>query len=179
MRTQILTILVLALIFVNCGSGKQVVKAEALEKLNAIVKMDNITIESDQANPQNALLMANTGLLPVGSTGGSINLIGNPNHLKIMGNSLSIDLPFYGEMRMGGGYNTDNAGINFEGIPDVFEHSFNSKKSTQNYYFEVKNENEAFQINLSIYPSLRTEIRVNSSHRTFISYRGQVIEKKE
>ncbi|TYA71932.1 DUF4251 domain-containing protein [Seonamhaeicola marinus] len=175
MKIKVVIVLVLGLTFLNCKTGARVINPEDLEEVNAVVKMDTITIESNFANPQNATLIANTGLLPLGNNSGNISLMGNTNYFKIIGKTLSADLPYYGERQMGGGYNTENVGIAFNGDPSVFEHSFNSKKGTHDYYFEISKDSEAFQIRLNIFPSLKTTISITSNQRTFISYTGKVL----
>lgn len=179
MGTRIFIMLLFVVSIISCKSGKTPT-AEELEKLNTIAEMDTLTIEFDSAYPLSASIINNSSvLLPQDSRGGTINLIGNYNHFKILGDSLSISLPYFGERQMGGGYNLDDAGIKFEGKPLVTKHSYNSKKHKQEYYFEVKKGSETFQMNLSIFSNLNTDLRVTSTHRTAISYRGNVLLNKK
>lgn len=171
-------LMLIAILLMSCGSTKNKVKLEDITKVKTIIENDTIRIEADWAYPQNAALMSNTGLLPVGSSGGSINLIGNPNYLIKKGDSLSIELPYYGEQRMGAGYNSSNNGISFSGKPEETEYIFSADKNTHEYLFNVNRKSENLNIRVIIYPNLKTEIRVNSSHRTSISYKGNVIEKE-
>ena len=175
MHIKIFTLLTLIILLFSCKSVKNSMTSQELESLKAITKKDTITIESNWAYPQNPSLIYNTGLLPIGSGGGNINLIGNANHFKIIKDSLSISLPYFGERQMGAGYNTDKAGINFNGKPMTFKSTFNSKKNIHEYFFELKNRTENFQINLIIHSNLNTDIRINTNQRTSISYRGKIL----
>lgn len=177
MISRIVIVIILSIVFMNCGPGKRVATAEELEKVHAVVKMDTLKIRSQWANPLNANDIINIGLLPPDSAAGNINLIGNPNYFKIIGDSLSIFLPYYGRRQLGGTYNPSEVGIAFEGKPKVFKQEFNEKRNRYEYYFEVNTNKENLQINLSIFPNLRTDIKISSSHRTFISYSGAVVEE--
>ncbi|WP_406683736.1 DUF4251 domain-containing protein [Seonamhaeicola sp. MEBiC1930] len=178
MKTKILTMLMILILIMSCGSGKGVDKKIDLTKINSIIESGIVFIDSDFASPQNAAQIANLNLLPVGNNSGNISLIGNHNYFNIIGDSLSIKLPYYGEHQIGGGYNPDGVGINFDGKAEVFRHTFNTKKNKHEFYIEVKNSTETFQIRVDIRPNLKTEIGVNSNQRTFISYRGNVIEEQ-
>ncbi len=176
MVRNVFVCLIICMVFICCGTEKRIVSEVELENLNTIVKSDTIKIQANWANPQNASLIANTNLLPIGSNAGSINLIGTSNYFRIIGDSLSIELPYYGERQLSGSYNPNDVGISFNGKAKEFKHSFNAKRNTHDYYFEINNNIENLQINLNIYPNLKTNISINSTHRTFISYRGVVVE---
>jgi len=175
MYTKIFIPILLVALCLNCKSVKRHTSLVELERLKAIHLKDTITIESNWAYPQNPNIIYNAGFMPPGSGVGNINLIGNHNYFKIIKDSLSIRLPYFGVRQMGGGYNTDNAGINFDGIPSNFKSSFNSKKNIYQYNFDVRNKTESFQIFLVIFPNLSTDIRVNTNQRTSISYQGNVL----
>ncbi|TWO33001.1 DUF4251 domain-containing protein [Seonamhaeicola sediminis] len=178
MMLRIVWIFMFSIIIIGCSSRKQLTAtADKMEKIHAIVKMDTINIISNWANPLNSNMIANTGLLPVGSTAGNISLIGNANYFKIIGDSVSIYLPYYGEWRFAPPYGARETGISFDGKPKEYKQTFNKKKNKYEYYFELKNNAEIFQINLTLFPNLNTDIHVNSNLRAYIGYRGEVIEK--
>lgn len=175
MNIKFLISLIIISIFFSCKSSNSNISHDALERLNAIRKTDTLVIESNWAYPQNSSIIYNTGLLPIGSGGGHVNLIGNHNYFKIIKDSLAIRLPYFGVRQMGSGYNTDNVGVNFNGKPLSFKNTFNVKKNVQEYYFEIKNNAEYLQINLTVYSNLNTDININSNQRTSISYRGKIL----
>ena len=177
MRTRIVLVMTIAIIAMSCGSTNKIVKPEELARVNALIKNDTIIIESEWAHPMNAALINRTGLTPAGSGAGNINLIGNPNSFKKIGDSLYVNLPYFGERQIAGIYNSDNAGIKFEGKPDKITHSFDEKRSVHRYSIDANNDTESFQFQITIFASLKTVIRVNSTHRSNISYTGKVVQK--
>ena len=176
MKTKIITVIITAMVLASCGTSKTVVSAEELNKVNAIIESDTLTIESVWAYPQNQSTIINTRLLPPESAAGNINLQGNENYFKKIGDSLSFDLPFFGVRQMGAAYDIDKAGFTFDGLPDEFEHTFDEKKSVHQYKIEVNNSTENLQMIIKIFANLNTEIRVNSSHRSSIAYRGKIVQ---
>jgi hypothetical protein len=176
MKAKIVLIMAIAIIAISCRSTKNVVKPEVLTKINTLIENDTINIESEWAYPINAALINRIGLLPAGSGAGNINLVGTPNSFKKIADSLYIDLPYFGERQMGGGYN-DSPGIKFEGKPDKIVHSFDNEKGVHQYNIDARNKTESFQFQVNIYPNLKAEIRVNSTHRSNISYTGKIVER--
>ncbi|WP_248722929.1 DUF4251 domain-containing protein [Seonamhaeicola sp. ML3] len=171
-------VVVTCALFINC-SAKKGITTKDLENIHAIAAMDTIHIESDWANPLNSIMIANTGLLPAQSVTGDISLIGNSNHFKMIGDSVSVYLPYYGEWRFAAPYNSNNTAITFDGVPIISRKTFNEKKKRYEYYLELKTDTELFQVNLTIFPNKEADIRLNSSHRAYIGYRGYIKDPKK
>lgn len=157
------------LLFYNCKSSVTLAEMTALK--NAISR-NSIQITANSATP---IAFANTkgieNLLPPGSNVANINLINNQNFLIIKKDSLLMDLPYYGELQISNGYNSDG-GLKFEGIPSESNIGFNEKK---NYYlltYQVKAKNESLRIMITMYAGKRCSFSINSSKRTTISYDG-------
>lgn len=171
-----ITFIIAALVLVGCSSSQDVTKND-LTKIDGIIKKDAFKIEAEWARPLNPGDLSRTGLLPLNSTSANINLQGNYNHFEKVGDSLSIDLPYYGQRQLAGGtYNRDANGITFDGIPESSVYSYDKKKSAHIYEFDADNGSELLEIRLTIYPNLKANIHVNSSHRTTISYSGKIQE---
>ena len=175
LKTRILVIIMITLASIGCDSTKNIMNQEDLELVNTIIENDTFTIESEWAYPQNAATVRINTILNPNGTGGGINLIGIGNHFKKIGDSLSVYLPYYGVRQSGGGYNSSDVEIKLEGKPNKTEYLFNKKKGMHQYKFVVNHKAENLQIYVQIFPKLSTIIRINSSHRTSISYRGKVI----
>ena len=82
---------------------------------------------------------------------------------------------------MGGAYGTQHGGIEFDGVPDNFEVK-NGKKNAREIRFTIndkENRTEQYRVLIYMYPNLRTTININSTHRTFIMYRGTASEIKK
>jgi len=175
MKIKLTTIILFAIVLVGCNSTKNIATPEALSKVQAIVDKDTLRIEVYSAQPQTSSLIGNTGLLPPGDSGSNINLMGNENYFIKTGDSLSIYLPYFGVRQLGGRID-NNIGIQFKGVPKISNYKFDSDKNLYVYYFKINNNTETLDIELIIYPSLKSDIRIFSSHRTNINYRGTLVE---
>ncbi|WP_378174144.1 DUF4251 domain-containing protein [Aquimarina sp. SS2-1] len=177
MRVLVFTLLIGGML-IGCNSTKKTVeptpKSEALE---AMIAKKAFKIESDWMYPLATTSMnviANSGLLPPGSTVNGISLIGNPNYIKFYGDSIAMDLPFYGERQLPGQYTRNEGGIIFSGIPDQYEVTKDEKKQQHMIKFTVKNNRESYRVTITLFPNWSSDINVNSTHRTSIRYRGTV-----
>lgn len=178
MKTNALKIVLVGIILmcVSCGVSKVTYSPEDLAKVQSLIDNDTIRIESSRAYPQNMAQLSSIGVLPPGNGSGHVNLVSNPNHFFKAGDSLSIYLPYYGTRQMGGQLGSNNIGIEFNGKPKKTQYSFNEKKNSHKYEFLINNNSESFDIQVLIFPSFKTEILINSTHRTSISYNGNVVE---
>lgn len=160
----------------SCGSSSKISDSDS-EQLYDLISGEHFEIISNRAFPLataslNSVL--NSGLLPPGDSAGQINLIGNPNHLKVMGDSVAVYLPYYGERQMGGGYNTNGAGIQFKGTPTKMQITKDDAKKRYDIQFSMKDDSENFNVNITLFPNLTSMISVNSSQRFPIRYSGVV-----
>lgn len=160
---------------VSCGSSREA-SSEDLARLDKLVEDRYFEIETQRAMPLATNSMnqiATAGLLPPGDSASQINIQGDSNYFKFEGDTVSADLPYFGERQMGGGYN-QNTGIEFKGVPKDLEIL---KKENKNYYtisFNISHETENYQISLKLYPNLNALIYINSSDRFSINYRGKL-----
>lgn len=161
---------------ISCSSSSQIANEKnGIQQLDALVLTERFEIDSDWAMPLATSSMnslANAGLLPPGSSAGQISLIGNTNYVKVRGDSLSVYLPYFGERQMGGGYNSDGAGIDFEGIPEQMEITKNEEKQQYDILIQIREDSENFTINATLFPNLTSTINVSSSQRFPIRYNG-------
>ncbi len=168
----------LGLLLVSCGSSKDpVVTAAQTKALDDLVTQKFIQIESEWAYPLVTSSLSSafaSGLLPPGNSPGAISLIGNSNYFKMHGDSISMHLPFYGERRLAGGYNSSDIAITYNGIPDQIEISKNEQKQVYKLSFLAKSNKESYRVFLTLSPGLNANIAVNSSHRTTMRYKGTV-----
>jgi hypothetical protein len=118
--------------------------------------------------------VANSGLLPPGSTVGTIQLIGISSYVKIYGDSVAGVLPFYGERRFGGGPMSES-GIEFKGIPDSYEQSYNKAKARYEINFEISSETGLQQVNMTLFPNRSADVSVIGNQRNTIRYRGRIL----
>ncbi len=166
----------LLLLLLGCGSTSSLEKDPArIASLEKMVTEAHYEISSDWAFPlmtQGLNSLANSGLFMPGSNASRINLMGNTNYLRVMGDSVAVSLPYFGERRMGGGYANNDNGINFNGIPDTYSMQWNEKKNRYEIEMEFQQRTETLQFNMIVFPTLKADINVNSTHRTSIQYSG-------
>ncbi|MEM9143082.1 MAG: DUF4251 domain-containing protein [Bacteroidota bacterium] len=181
MQMKVFFLGLFSFVLFSCGGSlKGVEAAKAHARLDALVQQRSFEIVADWAMPQMTNSMtsvANSGLLPPGSAGNRINLIGNPNYLRIQSDSVSAYLPYYGERQMGAGYNsTDRNAITFNGVPKDFEIVKKKRDPGYDVTFGINNETEFYTVQLSLFPNLTGQIIVNSSQRFVIRYSGDIKE---
>ena len=174
-----IVLILLSLGLMSCGNSTVTAEDEAqFEKLKNLVESRQFEIDSDWALPQasNSLnQIQNTGLLGPGNTAGSINLIGNPNYLRINGDSIKAQLPFFGERRMGSGhYNDRKGGIELDGLYEDYSAEWNEKKRRYVIKFQAQDKNEQFMVTLNLFPNNNSSMILTGVQRTPIQYTGRV-----
>jgi len=177
---------VILLNIVSCGSSN-VYTAQEKASLEKLVTDRNFEIELQWARPlvTNSLnQLADAGLFRPGDNASQINLQGNQNTFKFENDTVSANLPYYGERQMGGGYNSDGGGIDFETTPKELTLTKDDDKDYYLMEFNVrdKDSNENYDVSLTLYPSLNAIIDIWSSQRNTIQYNGTlkaITEPKE
>jgi hypothetical protein len=164
------------LLLMSCKSSKNNATESEIKVLQALVENKNYTIESNWAYPQVTFALQqvlSSGLLQPGSNVNAIDLMGNANFLTISGDSINAYLPYFGERQMHVDYGGRDGGIKLSGVLENYT-TTKSKNNSYTIQFDAKSDLEAYNIFILLYPSLNSEIRVNSSSRFPISYRGRV-----
>ena len=173
-----ITVLCFVCILASCGSSAKInYTGEDLSALHELVDSKKIEIISDFAYPLGSTALnslSNAGLFPPGSTSNQVSLVGNTNFLKIKGDSIKANLPYYGERRIGGGYNTSGTGIILDGLIEDLESKYNEKRQRYEIRFNTSHYTETYQITLHIFPNKKTYLNMNSTHRSTIAYRGDI-----
>ncbi len=184
MKTNILLVFTF-ISLLSCGSHSKTANATVKsQKLDDLIAKNKLEIVSDWALPMATSSLnsiANAGLLGPGNSPGRINLIGNSNYIRIEGDSVSAYLPYFGERQMGGGYDSDNGNIQFEGVPENYKVIHDEQTNRYEIQFNIKRKAESFTVRATLMPNLSSTVNVNSSQRFPIRYQGKVSEilKKE
>lgn len=175
---RVFGIVIVGCIVVSCsGSSKISDGKDKSKELDKLISNRSFEIISDRAMPMATASMnsiSNAGLLPPGSSAGQISLIGNANYVKVINDSVAVYLPYFGERQMGGGYDRDGAGIEFNGIPEEMNIVKDSVKQRYDIRLKIKDDSEVFTIAVTLFPNLSSMINVNSSQRFPIRYSGSV-----
>ena len=106
--------------------------------------------------------------------GRRIDLTTNYNSLKIDNAHVIADLPFFGFSQVSSF--KGNGGIIFDEENIDYKIEYNDKKHKITIKFKAKNKSEIFDLFLTIYSDATATLNVSSSHRDFMSYRGDVKE---
>ncbi|MEO9513288.1 MAG: DUF4251 domain-containing protein [Flavobacteriaceae bacterium] len=150
---------------------------EEIAALDTMVSARMFEVVSQSAQPMATIglnSISNAGLLPPGSSPGRIDLTTNANYVRVIGDSVIVYLPYFGERQIGGGYNNKNVGIEFKGIPKDFEIIKNQKTDGYRIRFVIKNHGESYTMTTELFPNHNSAINVISSHRTPIAYNGKI-----
>lgn len=165
------------LLMVSCGSTKTAPTPEELSSLKTLLEGRDFEFKALWALPQASREMAalaNAGLLRNGDTPNRINLVGNPNYLRISGDSVDVNLPYYGIQRMNVSLDPRKNGFNFHEPYQGFEVTYKSEKQLYEVRLEVTDKTSSYWMILTVYPGRTAYLKVNSSNRDFINYEGRV-----
>ncbi|PIB25755.1 DUF4251 domain-containing protein [Maribacter sp. 4G9] len=167
------------LLLIGCKSTSKVAYTpEGIASFRDLIDKKSFKFIAETANPtmtngMNAL--ANAGLWPPGSTVSNIMLQGNNDYLEVHGDSISADLPYFGERQMGGGYDS-NTGISFKGIPSHYKEEYDASKNEMRITFTITENLESYRVTLSAFPNKRATVIINSAQRFPIRYLGEITE---
>lgn len=172
-------VLIGVLIMFSCSSSKSKATPEQLDKFTKLVESKQFEIISDMAYPQVSSAMVslqNSGLIAPGSNANQISLIGNVNYLRIVGDSIYAELPYFGERRMSSGYNGSDTSISIEGLLQNYSAEVNTKDNSYTISFDAKAKSELLRFNITIFPNLKTSMFLNGATRNPISYSGTAVQ---
>lgn len=180
MRTQFINIFTMALLgsmLFSCGSGKEAASEAQLEMVNQLLKERSFEFRALWATPlstQDMTTLFNAGLLAPGDAPNRINLMDNPNFLRIEGDSVSAYLPYYGEQQMHVSLNPADQGIRIDEKVSDLQVNYNERKGQYDIRFSASAGISRYHMILTVFPNLSATLKVNSSSREFISYQGTV-----
>jgi len=181
MKQYLIYILTIALCM-GCGSAKKTnFAAEKIAAFKAFIENEPYEFEARAAFPlqtQAVSQVTNSGILQPGSNSGRIDLINNTGYIKVFEDSVAVDLPYFGERRVAGGYNSDT-GISFNGKPSKYYTQYDSLKTKYVLELQLKNRTEVFDLTIEVFPTKNTNVNITSSHRSSIRYQGAVQEIRE
>ncbi|MFH6603909.1 DUF4251 domain-containing protein [Maribacter algicola] len=170
------TLLIISMfLLAACGASRTV--SESNPKLDSMIQNLGFKIEmnSMQPLPTRALnQIANSGLIQPGNTINRIDLTSANHFVRMQRDSVSSNLPYFGERQMGGGYN-NKTGIEFDGVPREIEVTKNERDNSYDVNFTINESSETFFVRLKLFPNLSVWADIWSSHRNRIRYSGNVV----
>ncbi|WP_171037038.1 DUF4251 domain-containing protein [Maribacter algarum] len=175
-RFRYVVLLVFIGIFLGCGTSKKVVEPNMKLDQMMVEKAFEIKVKSAEPMITQALgQVANSGILPPGNTIARIDVTGSGYFIKVQGDSVSADLPYFGERQMGGGYNSDS-GIKFNGLAKDMEVTKDETKQRYTLNFTIDSSSENYFVLIEIGTNLSSTTSIRSSHRNRIRFIGDVNE---
>lgn len=167
------------LLLIGCNSTSKVpYTPEAITSFRDFIDKKSFRFIAQTANPTmtNGInAVANAGLWPPGSTFSNIMLQGNNDYLEVNGDSISADLPYFGERQMGGGYDS-NTGISFNDIPSNYKEEYDASKNEMLIIFTITENLESYRVILTAFPNKKATVIINSAQRFPIRYLGEITE---
>ncbi len=168
-------------LLIGCTSSRSASEKEIeLAKLTDLITSKNFEIIPTAISPmlsRGMMAVSNSGLLLPGNSAGRIDISGSASFLKVAGDTVSANLPYFGERQMGGGYNS-STGVEFGGVPKEYVVSKNAKKNYYSIRFSISEKSENYQVFLNLFPDLSGTITINSSQRNTITYQGNIKKNK-
>lgn len=101
----------------------------------------------------------------------SIDLISNPNYLRIKNDSIFSEMPYFGRAFAGVGYG-GSGGLDFKGPVQDFSLTKNKKDYT--IKAKVKDNSDSYTVILTVFFEGNASLTINSVHRNSINYRGSI-----
>lgn len=168
MKKSIIIILVCMLTnTIVLGQSKKSIKKEQEQKeyqeMKAFIEGQKFEFEADWATSQ---------------SGRRVNLISNPNFLRIKNDSAQIYLPYFGTLTSGVAAMNNDGGVEFDGLIENYEMTVDDKKQKISIKFNATTKNDTFNFYLTIFRAGNTLINLNSNFRSAIKYDGNIREIK-
>lgn len=175
---KLLSVVVLVLIMA-CSTSRKTIQNNP--ELDAMMQNREFKIEMNSMQPQVTQALsqiANSGLIQPGNTINRIDLTGSSHNITVIGDSITSDLPYFGERQMGGGYNSDT-GIEFDGVPSEFEITKNEKDNSYNLDFTIDSSSETYFVNTKVFTNLSSVTDIRSTHRNWVRFMGTAVKPNQ
>lgn len=172
MKKQLTAMIVALVLLSSCSAPKKVLDENG--NLSSVMAEKQFEIEINAVEPMLTQAMGQvltSGLMMPGNSVGRIDLQGAGYYIRVKGDSVAANLPYYGERQMGGGYN-DDPGIQFNSVPKELKIEEIPDKNTYRVTFTVAETTETFQVNGTISKNESASFNIQSSHRNRIRYTG-------
>ena len=160
MKPRIIFLMIIFIVLLTgCGTPKDTTPNRDFEALIELVNSRQFEIEQEWARPM---------------SGNTINLLGNPNYIRMRGNQVDLFLPYYGVRQSGGCYGTGEGGIKYVGPAEKLEIEENPGNNSVLIKFEGRQGTEDLQFFITLMSGGSAHTSVNSSERNSISYSGNL-----
>ncbi len=106
--------------------------------------------------------------------GKRVNLVTNPNYLRLDQDKARIYLPYFGVAHNSAPAYSNMGAMEFEGSVDNYKVKINDKKKQVVVTFRCRAEKEVIDFTLSVFPDGNARLNANSNVRTSVNYDGKM-----
>ena len=143
---------------------KEALEIQKFEEIQKLIESKSYEYEADWANAQG---------------GRRISLVTNSNYIRIKGDSIFAEMPYFGVVRGGGaGYN-EGGGIKIKNKIEEFSIEINEKKKKILLKFSAKGNSDNYDFIVNVFNSGSGRVNVLSSYKSPIVYDGYFSEIKK
>ncbi len=157
-------------------------RTQALNNLETILNSKDFKIDIHTALPYTTRattqvlnqLMRNTG-----NTANRITVSGYD--ITVKNDSISGQLPYYGEQQLSSGSYNGNMGIVFNDKPQSLTLTKHKKRDAYIIKFNINDTEdpvETYRITITVFSNSTADVNIIPSHRNGISYKGQLISNE-
>ncbi|WP_299096713.1 DUF4251 domain-containing protein [uncultured Winogradskyella sp.] len=175
-----LALATMALVMACKSSQPSVEQTLAFNNLETKLKSKSFKIDVHTALPfttKATTQVLNQLMQNTGNTANHITISGY--NITFKNDSISGQLPFYGERQLGSGAYNGNLGIAFSDIPNNYSITKHKKKEAYIIKFNINDkddQSEIHRVTITLFANNSADINIIPSHRNNISYRGQLID---
>lgn len=176
MKTVFLSALCALLVF-SCTASKEA--SETATKAVEALVADNYEIVSTWANPVGSSAIKQLGAqgaLGMDSNAGRINITGNTNYVRKVGDTLLVYLPYYGTRTTGATplMETTNSSIIFEGIPSSYTVLPGRKGAFTQVSFSFGTDSDRYNFLVKVFTNNSVTMDVTTANKSRIQYEGTI-----
>lgn len=167
---------ILMILFLSCKSTKPGIDDLSITELENKVSKKLMVFKAESALPllSTDMMKVNSALLTRRGDSPSRIMLSGKDILKIVGDSVTAKLPFYGEIRVADYNYGKESSITFENSYSDF--SITNKKGKRIILkFDVESHDDSYDVMLEVYPNMSANLTITGTKRTQMRYMGNVI----
>lgn len=182
-RRSLILWLCTILLLLGCKSTKSSSEKKAdLKILETLLNEKDYKIEVTTVYPfvtaatmeaLNSISLANTG-----NTATRIDVNGDGYYIKFKQDSVTANLPYFGQQRLSSGRYNSDMGVEFQAEPQNYTLTKHKRKDAFVAEFDIRDKHdnvESYEISITFYSNNSVDINIMPSHRTGINYRGRLV----
>ncbi len=163
------SVVIISIVLLSVMATNGFAQVKSRKQIKEEQKIQKIKQTDDLMNLKKFVFKAKSAM-PLGKS--SINLVNTTYNIVFQPDFIKSYLLFFGTVYNGIGPGGDN-GYKFKGKP--LEFTVTKGKKNYNINAIIKEDNDVYQISLSVNPVGTAMLSINSNHRSSISYSGEIL----